>query len=135
MKIKKIITNNIMNSGFIIICIIICIIIFIVLRFLYITYISYKQENYTEQVNNTPTTTKVNLSEKLNTKLNTNNQNKYLTEDLFKDVITYTNDEIDNRIMTFDNLGIGKCLKNKNCKSCVEFGITGTAMCYPESED
>lgn len=59
-------------------------------------------------------------------------QNKYLEDSLFANVITYTNDDVDNEHMTFANLGIGKCLKNPNCESCVEFGVTGTAMCFPK---
>jgi hypothetical protein len=65
-------------------------------------------------------------------KMSPNKKNKYLEDSLFANVITYNNDDLDNEHITFNNLGIGKCLKNQNCESCVEYGMTGTAMCFPK---
>lgn len=65
-------------------------------------------------------------------KMSPNKKNDYLNDMLFADVITYHNDDLDNEHMKFENLGLGKCLKNPTCESCVEFGVTGTAMCFPK---
>ena len=66
-------------------------------------------------------------------KMTPSKQNLYLEDSLFANVITYDNDDVDNQHMSFDRLGIGKCLKNPDCESCVEYGVTGQAMCFPKN--
>lgn len=66
-------------------------------------------------------------------KMNNNTRTKFLDTSLFSNVITYHNDEVFSYSeMTPEKLGINKCLNNKNCKYCVEFGDTGTAFCYQD---
>ena len=52
----------------------------------------------------------------------------FLNSDVFADVITYTNDDDDSPNQV---LGTQKCAKNPICESCVEFGVSGKAFCYP----
>ena len=66
-------------------------------------------------------------------KLSANKKNQYLDDLLFANVITYENDDVDNENFKFENSGIYKCLTNKNCNSCVEYGVTGTTMCFPKN--
>jgi hypothetical protein len=59
----------------------------------------------------------------------------FLTDPQFSDVKVYENDDnyendINNNII--QKLGIEKCMEDKNCETCVEFGITGKAFCYPK---
>lgn len=56
-----------------------------------------------------------------------------LVEDpLFKDVVVYENDEIDYMAGT-GTIGLEKCYKA--CKgTCVEWGMTGVAYCYPKDD-
>lgn len=49
---------------------------------------------------------------------------KILDDKLFDDVTTFENDE-DGR------LGLDKCLA-ANCGTCVEYGLTGNALCFPK---
>ncbi|ARF08828.1 hypothetical protein Catovirus_1_878 [Catovirus CTV1] len=51
---------------------------------------------------------------------------KILDDKLFDDVTTYENDE-DGR------LGLDKCIA-ANCGVCLEYGLTGNALCFPKKE-
>ena len=65
-------------------------------------------------------------------KLIANNKNRYLDDTLFANVITYENDNLDNNHFKYENTGLYKCLNNHKCSYCVEYGVTGTTMCFPE---
>lgn len=52
------------------------------------------------------------------------NRPHFLDDKLFQDVLTFDNDE-DGR------LGLDKCLES-NCGICVEYGLTGNAICFPK---
>lgn len=51
---------------------------------------------------------------------------KFLYDKLFDDVTTYDNDP-DGR------LGLDKCLE-ANCGVCLEYGVTGNALCFPKTK-
>jgi len=54
---------------------------------------------------------------------------KYSFKTLFKDVVTYPNDESYTMTPSFQT-GIRKC--RKNCKgTCMELGLTGIGYCFP----
>ena len=48
--------------------------------------------------------------------------------DIYKDLKKYENTLVDNEV---SELGIDKCLKDADC-TCVEFGYTGIAYCFPK---
>jgi len=54
----------------------------------------------------------------------------------FKDVILYKNDDFTTNdpnvdVFLLEDTGINKCIKDPKCKKCVEFGVSGSAFCYP----
>ena len=53
-----------------------------------------------------------------------------LGDKLFEDVIKYINDDIDSNPNGLT--GVTKCI-NKCKGNCLEFGITGNAMCFPKN--
>lgn len=55
----------------------------------------------------------------------------FLEDDLFSDVKVYENDGM---IADVDKLGIEKCVADPRCETCVEFGPTGKAFCYPHRD-
>ena len=54
-----------------------------------------------------------------------------LSDILFEDVVFYTNDE--EPYDGLGKLGVEKCLKSCN-GLCTEFGVTGSAFCFPSNE-
>jgi hypothetical protein len=52
-----------------------------------------------------------------------------LNDDLFSDVKMYANDDTDD---INQKLGITKCIADPKCETCVEFGISGSAFCFPK---
>lgn len=63
--------------------------------------------------------------------LNSKKEIDMLNDSLFSDVKLYTNDEDG---FTIKKLGINKCIEDPKCETCVEFGISGTAFCFPKYE-
>lgn len=47
----------------------------------------------------------------------------YIDDELFSDVLLFNNSDTE--------LGIIQCMKS-NCGYCVEYGVTGNALCFPK---
>ena len=55
----------------------------------------------------------------------------FLKDDAFADVVMYNSDIVGN---TVTKLGLNKCIENTNCHNCVEYGLTGSALCFPDKK-
>lgn len=65
------------------------------------------------------------FEEKINKIIKDNND--FLKDPLFKDVVVYENDQ--NPYLSKSGLGLHKCFKD--CKgTCVEIGVSGNTMCF-----
>lgn len=61
--------------------------------------------------------------------LNSKKDIDLLNDNLFANVIMYNNDEDVNQ-----KLGINKCIDDPKCETCVEFGVSGIAFCFPKKQ-
>ena len=90
-------------------------IFFLIIIFVLIYYCSYKIENL-----------EIDSTQKGDTK-----KIEILDDTLFNDVVTYHND--DDPYSENGKIGLEKCLDN--CiGNCVEFGVTGTTLCFPSEK-
>ena len=61
--------------------------------------------------------------------LNGKNRIDLLDNNLLVDVKMYSNDDTDDATQ---KLGITKCIADPKCDACVEFGVSGSAFCFPK---
>ena len=106
--------------------IIITLILIIIFYYLYKNNYEHMQTNSNDEKKYDKTNMKnITLSEQVTNPIQLN------TDPLFSNVIMYQND--DNYDFFTQKLGINKCIEDKKCHTCVEFGVTGAAYCFPSN--
>jgi len=105
----------------------------IIILVIIILYVLYERNSYEHMRTNSKDVIKYNNTNMKNITLTeqTTNPIQLNTDPLFSNVKMYEND--DNDDFFTQKLGITKCIEDKNCNMCVEFGVTGTAYCFPSN--